>query len=546
MIKALPTEVLVETLCFLTSIDRGRLASTSLAHFDLLVGLGVFAGTRRFCRPLGTTEPPLLHILRKVSTPAYRVSHVQLSLHVQKYLESTTIKNKRIIVQCLQLSGESDAARFISATLALFVTSKPQSLYRASIYSNLSWDLYLFSIVKQCLSRAKNLREIHLSSLPCLVYDDILLLPTSSRLFLGMLFRQLSHASGLRLTLHGHGGIGLRHAYSTETIQSMRNEVTDTLLDPEKAARVGMYNQKLFATSTVAVGLTLSATMPPLQHLHLHNYGFQEMESLGSDVLGLQSFLQSSALQSLTLTSVFFSNGSDLLLIARCIVSMPKLYDLRLRDVQSRTMVQRDLTWLLMSEGKHLRHLEISHIETIDDELPHPSTSLQRLYLKGMRICNEALFKMIPMHLQDLDLSQCSLDMTSFVPLGMWVGRNDCAIKSLVLQCNILTYMNVGYFTSGLQKNRSLRSLNFDDNFLGMRGLQMILSSLPPTMQMLHFRRNTVRIVMHDLSDLLSMVRVHCPRLQTIDLRNNLVLDKTPMLDYTRLFQTLLGVKVMV
>ncbi len=423
--------------------------------------------------------------------------------------------SRKLLLHALHQSGEEDAALWFATQWGL--PRRPLKTF--TLYRTLAWDYLLYMAV--CRSFAKSpwpTLHLHIRSMAGFRESRFQRLDTSSQVFLCHILSTISNPS-VFLSMHGAFQEAPPVGVSRQDLMADKSRVAEAFAAAHWPDDIVLFNQSVFRSSTVALGITLSTLHFPLQTLELTNYCFDERPP-SVDVALFCKWLITDAhqLTRVSLKQVSFVHGNDFVSVLRSLCAVSRLESLRLSCVDYGTLVPEDPLSILFQQGGHLRDVRVDNLlrQYVDfpfHALPaYRCIGLTRMFLDTSHVRSLALRLSSLPELVSLDLSYNGLDGRSLELFAGVLRRGSCALQRLKLSSNIITNTSIVVFCTALQENRSLEALDLSDNFLGTQGglavMRGVLASPHTKLRTVGLDHNQLRLTMDDLYSTL----VHCDK----------------------------------
>lgn len=504
--ESLSLEVLSEVLACLRAREIASFVSCSRQMYQRVGSMDCMSvmASQRFRKPVSIHDYHGKYMRNFFLQPlAHSVGAVTFRFPVWAYLSRLS---RKLLLHLLHLSGEMDAALWYATALGL-PRRPPKSL---TLYRNLSWDYFLYSAVCRGLENYQTTTvHLHIRSVAGFRDGHFQKLPTSSQVFLCHILSYI-HSTSLCLYMHGAFQELPHVVLSREYLLAEKTRVSEAFAAAEWPEDIVLYNQNMFGSSTVALGVTLSTLRLPLQTLELTNYCFDEMPP-SVDVALFCKWLKSHAhhLTRVSLRSVSFVRGEEFIQVLKSLCGVSQLESLRLSCINYGPDVPEDPMLILFQQGAHLQDVRVDNI--LRQQLVIPFDVLQgyrclgltRMFLDTLHVRPLTLMMSLLPRLVSLDLSHNGLDGVSLGLFARVLRLRTCALQRLKLASNIITNSTIVPFSDALTENRSLLFLDLSDNFVGTQGgltlIRSVLLSQHTKLRTVCLDSNQLRLTMDDL-----------------------------------------------
>ena len=548
--KDLGWDIWVEIICLLHRREVYALSFTCTLVYNIVQNI-LPCPVGRVCgasMTLSETYP----LLQKAISPVHTM-YVHMDESTVKLITLLPQTHQRLLLASMFISGEKDCFLYLRQKLGMPVIDK-NSL---KLYTRLTWDVSLFSILRYSIMRRKHsVKKLVVRSLPVLLdcYNKPLL--SSTRMFLYLLLECFHQGTSLEsLILSGTSFDSFPFLRTSAALQEMDAnarkgfEYYDDCLPP-------LLGQRKFNTSSVRIGVTLRTLHVGIRVLKIDFYEFQHQQHLGPDVIGLCMYIkETTTLRKCTLSHIRFVYDMDLMFVLQALVCNPFVNNIMIKNmtvtrhiVDNLDIMKHALILYNSIPGKNVgrlgRCLEIENIPNQGDiAYPNEVSSIRKLSLRMVRMLKEGFQALTQYTLVELELTRSGID-TSFYPiLSSWLSKASCCLEKLTLKGNLLTANHISVFGEGLRRNTSLSYLNLNENFLGLSGFTALLDYSPSQLRQLHVRQNTIYVSCSHLHHLFQTKELH---LETIDLAFNMIVDVRNDVHYTTVFQNLYELRILV
>ncbi len=293
-----PDEVLSHVLACLQSRDVSRLAACCHGMNQSVRRIGCMSSPTTFRKavanpPTDKDDAALTHFAFESLPHTMNVVTLRPTLYQKRGKPAAGL-----LLQCLNLVGESDAAEWFARRFRLQRPTPAASSSSPPVLAlprTVAWDFSMYSFACNALQHARlPLIKLYVSSLPVLTLDDRPLF-VSAQSFLGCLLTQASHCECLSLHM-----VGCRHnTYTHHAAQHADEHATvDRLLSewswPEDTV---LESVRHFRSSNVGLGIVLMSTGTRLHSLKLAQYTFDDSLRPSVDVRLLCQYLMDSQLR---------------------------------------------------------------------------------------------------------------------------------------------------------------------------------------------------------------------------------------------------------
>lgn len=506
--ERLPDGVVFEVLTCLSACDIASLVSCDRFLLSMATSMSCLSTRQRYVRPVSDATAYTKNLL--LGPMAGTLGSVTCRPRARAYRSFFV---RKLILQCLLVQGERDAAKWLASTSYAMVVPRSSSLV---LFRHVHWDFLLYTILCNALERcASTSLALNVKSVPAIV-DKGERLPISSHAFLYCLLRAAS-TQGPQLTL---GLCGASHESPYVPLfdgffDTASRRVDDVFREDKWWQSMGVYSLQDFRSSTVALGRALATANPRLRALTVSCYVFDEMAP-SQDVSLLSSYLRWGGVHGLVRVNFHhlqFMSGSDFCCMVKALCKIPSLQHVRLSGVDCLVDPPEDPLAIFFHEGAHIQDLRLRDVARVPANVPfhllkspgYRCLALSQMFLDASNL--EQLLPKLP-SLQNLVCVDVSCNGIDGSVLGLFANvlrKPECKIKRLNLASNIITGSAMPFFCRALAVNRSLENLDVRDNFLGTQNSLTLLETVlrGSRITYLNVDGNQVRYRMQDLCRIL-------------------------------------------
>lgn len=541
MLSVLPVDILHEVVACLPMDDVEALSRTC-SH--LRTSLTTLHPEDDFSRPLSVMRLDRrrycdMFVVALRRGRSHLAFHPSAMAHIQGWSAQTT----RMLVQCLVMAHEKDAATVVCKRKKL----SPTLVLNASrthfiCYRNVHWSLLLYSVVRHTLQQSSSIRYLHISNLPLLVHKGWLLM-SSANVFLATFLAAAGPLLRALIVRGVHIEMPQTDTWTPEALITARESMQEFIACPDGWQTCRFLSQRRFSSATMSIGTSLYIAKPLLLDLDIQQYCFNETLPSGNDVLALAHYLRSDCptLTRLALKNVHFVHGDDILTLARVLPHLKALRTVEWVGLESTLPPSHDPhTHLFALAQTQLHTLIFDYVKQwstfplpLTSLLPSPSVSphLRKLRIRRMYLDPLTLLPLLQhLHrleeLVELDLSYNTLDGHSYEALGTYLLEPKVKVRRLFLAGNLLSYIKVDYLAEALRRNTTLLKLDLADNFLCLQGFLALQTSLQhnTTLRNVRVDKNSIRISLQDLRTRLHQTMTPKHALTKLSMKDNSVL----------------------